>query len=139
MSVGIGYLIPNFSKNLLSCQSVIFFLSGIGFSALHYIKTAVIYMIFRDLLNRKIIAMLVTVSIFLFLFFIYIDSLLGFIIPANYLPFLDLCIPYELYIGQASFLDAGFRGSSPDRGGSDRRFHMGKDLGEKGCARSFEK
>ena len=56
---------------------------------------------FRDLLNRKIIAMLVTVSIFLFLFFIYIDSLLGFIIPANYLPFLDLCIPYELYIGQA--------------------------------------
>ena len=108
MSVGIGYLIPNFSKNLLSCQSVIFFLSGIGFSALHYIKTAVIYMIFRDLLNRKIIAMLVTVSIFLFLFFIYIDSLLGFIIPANYLPFLDLCIPYELYIGQASFLDAGF-------------------------------
>ncbi len=90
------------SQLLLSTESIRRFSSGLLLFSIYAVRCGLVYMIVRDLLGKKNLAMGITVVIYFLELYIWADNLLGLPVASMWMPFRDLSASFDFVIGKVS-------------------------------------
>lgn len=111
--IGIIFLWYEFGNDLIFTMATgRFVITGVLVYSFFSIRCGIVYLIFRDLLNKRGVAMGITVMIYFLEFYIWLDNLLHPLVTVRWMPFLDLSAAADIYAGQISLyglLLAGIR------------------------------
>lgn len=102
---GVAYCFLAFqfdSQLLFSPESMRRLLSGLLLFSIYAVRCGLVYMIIRDLLGKKNLAMGITVLIYFLELYIWVDNLLGLPVESMWMPFRDLTASFDFVIGKIS-------------------------------------
>lgn len=103
--VGAVFLLYDFGSQLVfTMDTGKFMVTGILIFSMYSIRCGIVYLVIRDLLNKKVVAMGITTVIYFMEFYIRLDNLLYPLFNAKWMPFLDLSVASDIFTGKLTGL-----------------------------------
>lgn len=103
--VGAVFLLGDFGSQLVfTMDTGKFMVTGILLFSMYSIRCGLVYLVIRDLLNKKVVAIGITTLIYFMEFYIHLDNLLYPLFNAKWMPFLDLSVASDTFAGKLTQL-----------------------------------